>query len=166
MRARNIVAASAVALALVPAAAACGGSGSANGSSAGATVTSQSGTTSATGNAAGHSFSAQISSLGAVVDRLSNLSGSAGSSKVATDLARIRRQLGRARGQLASTNFPSAVQPEKQQLMSSLDRWSADLSKAESSARQGHTQQALRQAQSTTYKDLKTLLDTVRSMTG
>jgi hypothetical protein len=166
MRSRNVVAASAVALALVPAAAACGGSGSANGSSAGATVTSQSGTSSATGNAAGHSFSAQISSLGAVVDRLSNLSGSAGSSQVATDLTRIRRQLGKARGQLATTSFPSAIQPEKQQLMASLNRWSADLSRAESTARQGHTQQALRQAQSTTYKNLKGLLDTVRSMTG
>jgi hypothetical protein len=166
MRARNVAAASVVALALVPAAAACGGGGSANGSSAGATVTSQSGTTSATGNAAGHSFSAEISSLGAVVDRLSNVSGSAGSSRVATDLTRIRRQLGKARGQLETTSFPSAVQPEKQQLMTSLNRWSADLRRAESTARQGHTQQALRQAQSTTYRDLKTLLDTVRSMTA
>jgi hypothetical protein len=166
MERRNVVAAAAVALALVPAAAACGGNGSANGSSAHATVTSQSGTTSATGSAAGHSFSAQISSLGAVVDRLSSVSGSAGSSQVATDLTKIRRQLGKARGRLASTTFPSAVQPEKQQLMSSLDRWSADLSRAESSARQGNTRQALRQAQSSTYKNLKTLLDTVRSMTG
>jgi cob(I)alamin adenosyltransferase len=165
MRARNVVAASAVALAIVPAAA-CGGNGSANGSTAGATVTSQSGTTSATGNAAGHSFSAQIASLGAVVDRLSNVSGSAGSSQVASDLTRIQHQLGKARGQLATTSFPSAIQPEKQQLMTSLNRWSADLSKAESTARQGNTQEALRQAQSTTYKDLKSLLDTVRSMTG
>jgi hypothetical protein len=166
MRARNVVTASVAALALVPAAAACGGNGSANGSSAGATVTSRSGTTSASGNAAGHSFSAQIASLGAVVDRLSNVSGSAGSSQVATDLTRIQHQLGKARGQLASTSFPSAVQPEKQQLMTSLNRWSAELSQAESTARQGHTQQALQEAQSTTYKTLKGLLDTVRSMSG
>jgi cob(I)alamin adenosyltransferase len=166
MRTRNVVAASAVALVLVPAAAACGGSGSANGSSAHATVTSQSGTTSASGSAAGHSFAAQISSLGAVVDRLSSVSGSAGSSQVATDLSRIQRQLDSARGRLATTSFPSAVQPEKQQLMTSLDRWSADLSRAESSARQGNTHQALHQAQSSTYEDLKSLLDTVRSMTG
>jgi hypothetical protein len=94
------------------------------------------------------------------------VSGSAGSSQVANDLTRIQRQLGKARGQLATTNFPSAVQPEKQQLMTSLNRWSADLSKAVSTARQGNTKQALHQAQSTTYQDLKTLLDTVRSMTG
>jgi hypothetical protein len=164
MRTLNVVAASAVALVL--AAAACGGNGSANGSSARATVTSQSGTTSATGSAAGHSFSAQIASLGAVVDRLSSLSGSAGSGQVAADLTRIRRQLGKARGRLATTSFPSAVQPEKRQLMTSLDRWSADLSRAESTARQGNVRQALRQAQSSTFKDLKSLLDTVRSITG
>jgi hypothetical protein len=167
MRTRNLLAASAVTLALVPAAAACGGNGSsANGSSARATVTSQSGTTSATGSVAGHSFAAQIASLGAVVDRLSNVSGSAGSGQVATDLSGIRRQLGKARGRLATTSFPSSVQAEKQQLMTSLDRWSADLTRAESTARRGNTRQALRQAQSATYEDLKGLLDTVRSITG
>jgi hypothetical protein len=166
MRMRNVVAASAVALVLVPAAAACGGNGSANGSTARATVTSQSGTTSASGSAAGQSFSAQIASLGAVVDRLSSVSGSAGSGQVATDLTRIRRQLGKAEGRLATTSFPSAVQPEKRQLMTSLARWSAALSRAESTARQGNTRQALRQAQSSTFRDLKTLLDTVRSITG
>ena len=166
MRTRNVVTAFAVTLAIVPAAAACGGNGSANGSSAHVTVTSQSGTTSASGNAAGHSFSAQIASLGAVVDRLSNVSGSAGSDQVANDLTRIQNQLGKARGRLANTKFPSAVQSQKQQLMTSLTRWSADLSRAESTARNGNTKQALKQAQSSTYKDLKGLLDTVRSITG
>jgi hypothetical protein len=164
MRTRNVAAALAVALALVPVAAGCGGNGSANGSSA--SLTSQSGTTSAMGSAAGHSFTAQIASLGAVVDRLSNVSGSAGSGTVATDLTQIRQQLGQARGRLAATTFPSALQPQKQQLMTSLDQWSADLSQAESTARQGHTKQALQQAQSTTYQDLRGLLDTVRSVTG
>src|SRR5690242_19273509 len=106
MRSRNALAASAVALVLVPVAAACGSSGSANGSSAQATVTSQSGTTSASGSAMGHSFSAEIASLGAVVNRLSKVSPSAGSGKVATDLTQIRAQLGKARGQLATTTFP------------------------------------------------------------
>lgn len=166
MRTRNVAAALAVALALVPVAAGCGGNGSANGSSASASLTSQSGTTSAMGSAAGHSFTAQIASLGAVVDRLSNVSSSAGSGTVATDLRKIQQQLGQARGRLATTTFPSALQPQKQQLMTSLDQWSADLSQAESTARQGHTKQALQQAQSTTYRDLKGLLDTVRSVTG
>lgn len=166
MRTRNVVAAFAVTLAIVPVAAACGGNGSANGSSAHVTVTSQSGTTTASGNAAGHSFSAQIASLGAVVDRLSNMSGSAGSDQVATDLTQIRHQLGRARERLSTTTFPSAVQPQKQQLMNSLSRWSSELSQAESTARQGNTKQALKQAQSSTYKNLKGLLDTVRAITG
>jgi hypothetical protein len=165
MQARNVVAVSAVALALVPAAA-CGGNGSANGSSAGATVTSRSGTTSATGSVAGHGFSAQIASLGAVVDRLSNVPGSAGSGQVANDLTGIRRRLTQARSRLSTAGFPAAAQPEKHQLMTSLDRWSADLNRAEATAREGHAQQALRQAQSPTYRELKSLLDAVRSISG
>jgi hypothetical protein len=146
MRTRNIVAASVTVLVLVPAAAACGGSASANGSSAGATVTSRSGTTTASGNVAGHSFSAQIASLGS--------------------LKRIRVRLEDVRGHLAATTFPSSVQTQKQELMGFLDQWDADLGPAESSARQGDTAQALRQAQSTTYDDLKSLIDTIRSTSG
>ncbi|HEX3328579.1 MAG TPA: hypothetical protein VHS27_01590 [Gaiellales bacterium] len=164
MRSRNVLAASAVALALVPGAAACGSSGSANGSSAQPTVTSQSGTTSASGSAMGHSFSAEIASLGAVVNRLSKVSPSAGSGQVATDLTQIRAQLGKARGQLATTTFPSALQSQKQQLMGSLNRWNSDLGRAESSARQGNTKQALQQAQSATYQDLKSLIQTVQAV--
>lgn len=164
MRSRNVLAASAAALALVPVAAACGSSGSANGSSAHATVTSQSGTTSATGSAMGHTFSAEITSLGAVVNQLSKMSSSAGSGRVATELTQIRNQLGKARGQLATTTFPSAVQSQKQQLMGSLNRWNSDLSRAESSARNGNTKQALQEAQSATYNDLKTLIQTVQAV--
>lgn len=164
MRSRNVLAASAAALALVPVAAACGSSGSANGSSAHATVTSQSGTTSATGSAMGHTFSAEITSLGAVVNQLSKMSSSAGSGRVATELTQIRNQLGKARGQLATTTFPSAVQSQKQQLMGSLNRWDSDLGRAESSARNGNTKQALQEAQSATYNDLKTLIQTVQAV--
>ena len=166
MRTRNIVAASVTVLVLVPAAAACGGSASANGSSAGATVTSRSGTTTASGNVAGHSFSAQIASLGSLLDRFSHISGSAGSQRVATALKRIRVRLEDVRGHLAATTFPSSVQTQKQELMGFLDQWDADLGPAESSARQGDTAQALRQAQSTTYDDLKSLIDTIRSTSG
>lgn len=164
MRSRNVLAASAAALALVPVAAACGSSGSANGSSAHATVTSQSGTTSATGSAMGHTFSAEITSLGAVVNQLSKMSSSAGSGRVATELTQIRNQLGKARGQLATTTFPSAVQSQKQQLMGSLNRWNSDLGRAELSARNGNTKQALQEAQSATYNDLKTLIQTVQAV--
>ena len=166
MRKRNMVAALIAVLVLVPAAAACGGSASANGSTAGATVTSQSGTTMASGDVAGHNFSAQIASLSSLLDRLSHVSGSAGSSQVATALKQIRGQLEEVRGHLATTTFPSAVQTQKQQLMGFLDQWDADLGPAESSARQGDTAQALRQAQSTTYHDLKSLIETVRSTSG
>ena len=164
MRSRYFLAASAAALALVPVAAACGSSGSAGGSTAHATVTSQSGTTSASGSAMGHSFSTEITSLGAAVNRLSKVSPSEHSGKVATELTQIQHELGKARGELATTTFPAAVQSQKQQLMGSLNRWSSDLGRAESSARQGNTKQALQQAQSATYKDLKSLIQTVQAV--
>jgi hypothetical protein len=50
--------------------------------------------------------------------------------------------------------------------MGFLDQWGADLGRAESTAREGHTAQALRQAKSTTYHDLTGLIATIQSSSG
>ena len=163
MRTRNLVAASAATLALVPAAAGCGGGASDNHTTAGASVTAQSGTTSAGAAAAGHAFTAQISSLSALLGRLSSMDTSSGSAQVATALGEARRQLAQLRGTLATTAFPSVLQSQKQELMGLLDRWGSDLSRAQRTARAGRTGTALDQAESTAYHALQSLVAITRS---
>jgi hypothetical protein len=166
MRTRNLVAASAITLVLVPAAAACGGSASADNTTAGASVTSQSGTTSAGAGIGGHTFATQITSLSGLVNRLSNISTSSGSTQVANAIQQVRQKLAKVRGQLATTTFPAVVQTQKQELMGFLDQWGSDLGQAQRTAEAGNTTKALQQAESSSYHDLKSLLATVQSATG
>jgi hypothetical protein len=160
MRTRTLPAV-AIVLVLTPLAAACGGGASGNGSSGTAAVSSHAGTTTVTGSAAGHSFQAQITTLGNLLDRVSKMSGSTGSGRVEMTLGGLRRGLTNARTKLAATSFPSVVHSQKRQLMQALARWDVDLAHAQQSARNGNTSQALHQAKSSTFRDLKALVDTV-----
>jgi hypothetical protein len=163
---RHTIVAAAVVLTLVPAAAACGGSGSASGTTGSATAFSTGGTTTATAGGAGHSFSAQLRSLGALLSTATALSGSHGSAQTAAVIGHIRGGLTTVSSTLASTSVPSIVQTQKQQLAEALDQWNADLGQAQRTAQGGHTAQAIQQVQSSTYRDLKNLVDMIRSVTG
>jgi hypothetical protein len=158
---RTIVLPAVMAALVLVAATACGGSASANGSSGAAAVSSHGGTTTVTGSGGGHSFQAQITSLAALLDRASRMSGSGGGGHLATAIAGVRKGLGTARAKLASTTFPSVIASQKRQLLRALGGWDGDLARAQQTARSGDTGQALDQARSSTFSDLKALVDTL-----
>lgn len=160
MHTNALLAATATA-AVMAVAAACGTGASANGGSGSAAVSTGSGSTTVSGSAAGHSFSAQLSSLTGLVDRLTRLSGSAGSGQVASSIGHVRSGLGRVRASLTQTAFPSLIKSQKQRLIGFLGRWDGDLGRAQASARNGNTRAAIREARSSTYRDLRSLLDTL-----
>ena len=150
------------ALSLASGAAACGGGASAGGASATGAVSTGAGATTVTGSAAGHSFSAQIASITALLQRVSALSGSAGSQQLATRLGDVRQRLSTADQNLKDAQVPSALQDGKQQLDESLQDWNADLAAAQQTAQSGDTQKALSQATSSTYDDLRGLVQSLQ----
>jgi hypothetical protein len=153
----------AAAVAVLAAAAACGGGASAAGTTATGSAATGGGSLSVGTGGSGYSFSTQVASVSSLLDRVSKLTGSAGSGQLATAIAAVRRGLTTADTRLTKAHVPSSLQSGKERVMGFIQQWNADLGDAESLAADGHTSAAISKARSSTYTDLQNLVQSIQA---